>query len=406
MSRIYTGLDVGSHNVRAVVAQLQADDKPQVLGTGLSPAQGMRRGVVVDLNDVALAIQEAIKAAQAVSGLSIRAVSAGVNGVHIQVQESRGVVAVSRADKEIGQSDMDRAIKAAETITIPQNKEIIEVIARTFNIDNEGGIKDPIGMNGIRLEVNALLITASSPFIKNLTKAIEKAKLDVRELVAGPMASAEAVLSKRQKELGVVVIDIGAETSSMAVYEEGEVAHVRIFPVGSAHITNDIAIGLRTDLDTAEKVKVRFGSCLPEAIRKTEIIDLSEVGVGEQIHVRRQEVAEIIVCRMREVIDLVNRELEKINRKGFLPAGAILVGGGAKIPGLVELAKNELMLPVKIGYPGDLQGLVDQVADPAFAKAVGLIRLIESGKEGYEARGSASSGVKKKVISFFRNLLP
>lgn len=411
MARIFTGLDVGSGSVRVVVAQIQGDDKPQILGTGIAPSQGVRRGVVVSIDDAAQCVQEALTAARAVSGLSFNSVFVGVNGGHIQAQESRGVVAVARADKEITESDMGRAVRAAEMINVPQNREIIEVIARTFNIDDERGIKNPVGMNGIRLEVNALLILASTPFIKNLTKAVEKAKLDVRELVAGPLAVAEAVLTKRQKELGVVVVDIGADTSSIAVYEEGEIAHTKIIPIGSAHITNDIAIGLRTDIDTAEKVKIRFGSCLPDSIRRTETIDLSELGIGEHVHVRRQEVAEIILYRMREVLDTVNKELDKIHRKGFLPAGAVLVGGGAKIPGLVDFAKQELMLPVKIGYPSDLRGLVDQVADPAFAKAVGLLYMgIQAHQGGMggarEVGGELVGSISKRFSSFLRKLMP
>lgn len=408
MARIFTGLDVGSANVRVVVAQLPPNERPQILGTGIAPAQGMRRGVVVDIDDAALSIREATRAAAAVSGLSINTVLTGVNGGHVKAEESRGVVAVARADKEISQSDVQRAVQAAETVNLPQNREIIEVIARTFNIDDERGIKNPVGMSGIRLEVNAILVVASTPFIRNLTKAIEKAKLDISNLSPGAIAAAEAVLTKRQKELGVMALDIGAETTNLAVYEEGEVAHLQVLPVGSAHITNDIAIGLRTDLDTAEKIKIRFGSCLPEAIRKTDTIDLSEVGVGEAVHVRRQAIAEIINARMREVLDLANRELDKIHRRGFLPAGAILVGGGAKIPGLVELAKDVLMLPARLGYPGDLRGLVDQVADPAFAKATGLIlaAIKEPAFGGFEEGGHVLSVFKRRLGSILRNLTP
>jgi len=409
MPRIFTALDIGSSTVRVLVAQINAGERPQILGTGVAQTQGMRRGVVADIEDVAKSIEAAVRAAQAISGITVTSVFVGVNGVHLQAQESRGVIAVARADKEITEADVTRAVHAAEMVNLPPNREIIEVIARTFNIDDERGIKNPVGMNGIRLEVNGLLIVGSTPFLRNLTKAIEKAKLDIRDLIPGPMAAAEPVLTKRQKELGVMALDIGAETTGLAVFEEGEITQVQILPIGSAHITNDLAIGLRTDLDTAEKIKIRYGTCLPDAVRKNETIDLSELGMGEAIHVRRQEVAEIIGCRMKEILELANQELEKINRKGFLPAGAVLVGGGAKMPGLVELGRQVLMLPVKVGYPSELQGLVDQVADPGFAKVVGLITYPSvSGKESAQGGGEniGFGKMKRKVAKLFKSMLP
>lgn len=410
MARILAGLDIGSSTVRVIVAQSTGSGHPQILGTGVAPTFGMRRGVVTDIDDVARSIEAALRAAQAIAGININAVTAGINGVHIKAQESKGVIAVGRADKEISEADVGRAIQASEMINLPPNREIIEVIARTFNIDDERGIKNPVGMNGIRLEVNSLLILGSTPFLRNLNKAVEKAKLDLSDRLAGPIAVADPVVTKRQKELGVMVVDIGSETTSIAVFEEGEVSHIQILPIGSGHITNDIAIGLRTDIDTAEKIKIRYGSCLPDAIRKTETIDLSDLGVGEHIHVRRQEIAEIIHCRVNEILDLVNGELEKINRKGFLPAGAVMVGGGSKIPGLVELCKQVFMLPVKIGYPTELSGLVDQVADPAFTKVVGLITYpLTVGRDSGDrsiASGTGFHKFKRKLSRFFKNVLP
>lgn len=402
---IVAGLDIGSTKSRAVVASIKPGEDLQILGPGEVESCGMRRGVVVDIGDVASIIRDTAAEARAVSGISFKKVLVGVNGAHVASQNSRGVVAVSRADREITEADVDRVVRAAEAVTTAQNREILQVIARSFNIDQEEGIKNPVGMNGVRLEVNALILTAATAFLKNLTKAVEKGGLEVEELVPGPLASAEAVIDKKQKELGVLILDFGGQTTSMAVYEEGEIAFIKVLPVGSAHITSDLAIGLRTDIDTAEKVKIQYGSCLPAEIRKTEIIDLGELGLEERIKVRRQEVAEIIEARIKEIFDLVNSELSKIDRKGLLPAGVILVGGGAKIPGLVELAKDVLMLPAQIGYPSGLKGLVDKVSDPSFAKVVGLL-IWATMQEEVLAGGGKGQEWLEKIGRFFRNLLP
>ena len=406
------GLDIGSSTVRMVVASKSSDEAPQIMGVGSFPAAGMRKGVVIDIDDVAASLREAAREAWAISGHEIKPAFIGVNGPQLKCQESRGVVAVSRADKEIADADVDRAIKAAEAVSVSTNREILSVIARGFTIDKEEGIKSPVGMTGVRLEVDTIVLTASSPYLKNLTKSIEKGGLQVADLVPGPLAAAEAVLNKRQKELGVVVIDMGAETTSIAIYEEGEVSNLVVLPIGSAHITNDIAIGLRTDIDTAEKVKIRYGSCLPGDIRKTDIIDLADLGLEETVKVRRAEVADIIEARIKEIFDLVHKEIQKVNKKSFLPAGAIVVGGGAKIPGIVDLAKDVLGLPAQLGYPNNMKGLIDQVTDPSFAKAVGLLHW------GFEqSGGSTDKSVfqkEKKIISessdgvkkFFKNLLP
>lgn len=416
MNHIITGLDIGSSAIRIVTASyrgIRPEEKDpaqglQVIGTGFAPSSGVRRGVVVDIADVASAIRDAAQEASNVAGVALKKVVSGVNGAHIEGSPSQGVVAVARADREITDSDVARAVRAAEAVSTAQNREILQVVARSFNIDSEKGIKNPVGMNGVRLEVDSLVITGSSPYLKNLEKAVDRSGLEIAYFVPSPMAAAEAVLDKRQRELGVLVLDIGAETSSLAVYEEGEIAYLKVIPIGSALITSDIAIGLRTDLDTAEKVKIRYGSALPDEIRKTEVINLAELGLDEQVRVRRREVAEIIEVRLRELFGLINKELDKIGRRGFLPAGAVLVGAGVKLPGLLDLAKNELELPARIGYPLDLKGLVDRVADPAYVKSTGLVkvglRYILDQKGPRQDSGGTS--VLDDVKRFFRNFLP
>lgn len=418
MNSIITGLDIGSSAVRVVVASYRgvkhegkdSNQGLQVIGTGFASSSGVRRGVVVDIADVASAIREAIREASNVAGVNLKRVVVGVNGAHLEGSPSQGVVAVARADREITQSDVARAIRAAEAVSTAQNREILQVVARSFNIDSEKGIKNPVGMNGVRLEVESLVVTASTPYLKNLEKAVSLSGLEIAHFVPSPIAAAEAVLDKKQKELGVLVLDIGAETTSLAVYEEGEVAYLKVIPIGSALITSDIAIGLRTDLDTAEQVKIRYGSALPDEVRKTEVINLAELGLDEPVRVRRREVAEIIEVRLREIFDLVNKELDKIGRRGFLPAGVVLVGGGVKLPGLFELAKDSLGLPARIGYPLDLKGLVDQVADPAYVKSTGLsivgLHYILEQKGHRPESGRPASTLVASLKRFLRNFLP
>lgn len=370
--KIIVGLDVGTCNVRAVVAQARDEFKPQILGVGKALSGGLRKGVVVDLEEVVKNVHEALQLAERISGLQIEEVFVGLGGSHISCRPSRGVIAVSRADGEISEEDKTRAISAASAISLTPNREILHVLPRRFTVDGQDAIKDPVGMSGVRLEVDALIIEGATPYIKNLIKCVREADVEEEGLLLSCLADSQAVLTKRQKELGVLLLDLGGGTTGLAVYEEGDILHCQILPVGGMHITNDIAIGLRTSIDTAEKIKLEYGSALPENVGKKEIVDLSHLGETDG-QVSRLQVVEIIEARVSEILDLVNKELKKIDRAGLLPAGVVLVGGGAKLPGLVELAKEKLKLPVQIGSPRGLEGIIDQIDDPEFATACGLI---------------------------------
>ena len=371
---IIVGLDVGSCFIRTVVAKMRADQtKPQIIGMGQVPSFGLRRGVVVDIEEAVKNISRSVQEAERGSGLSIERAYVSLSGNHITSRTSKGVVAVSRADGEISREDVERAINAASAISILPNREIIHIIPRSFSVDDQRGIKDPAGMNGVRLEVDALIIEGATPFIKNLTKCISEVGLEVEGLVLTPLAASRAALTKRQKELGVLALDLGGGTVGLTVFEEGDIIHSCILPIGSSHITSDIAIGLRSTIDLAEKVKLEYGSALVSEISKKDTIDLSKLGIEEKGIIPRVQVAEIIEARLSETFELVDKELKKINRQGLLPAGVVLLGGGAKIPSLVDLAKEELRLPAQVGFPLELEGIVDEVDDPAFATAVGLL---------------------------------
>jgi len=371
---IIVGIDIGSSSIRTVIAnRLTKDEKPRVIGVGVAPSFGVRRGVIVDLEEVARALSESIEIAERIAGVQISHATLGVGGSHISSQYTKGVIAVGRADGEVTPDDIMRVIGAAQAISIPPNKEIIHIVPRGYSLDDQKNIKDPLGMNGVRLEVEAAIIEGPTQHMRNLAKCAEQTGIEVDNFVLSPLAAAKSVLSKRQKELGVVLVDIGGGSTSVTVFEENDLLHVTIIPVGGNHITNDIAIGLRTSIDVAEKVKLEFGNANPEEISKKENIDLSQLDSAEEGTVSRHHVAEIIQARLEEIFNLINKELRAIGRDRLLPAGIVITGGTSKLPGCVDLAKDMLGLPAQTGFPLPLGGLVDKVDDPSFATAVGLL---------------------------------
>ena len=372
--QIFVGLDIGSSTIRVVIGKQESEiGHPSIIGVGEAAATGIRRGVIVDIDEAVSSISEALEKAERMTGLSIDHAVVSVGGAHITSLESHGVVAIARADGEVTENDVVRVVDASQAISIPSNREILHVIPKTFTVDGQHGIKDPVGMSGIRLEVDSHIIQASVPFIKNLTKCVMQAGLEIDDLVLAPLAGAQSVLSKKQKELGVVVIDLGGGTTGMVVFEEGDLVMSNILPVGSMHITNDLAIGLRTSVDTAEKLKVQYAYAEAREVKKDIEVDLSKIDKQEDGKVSTKHIAEIVEARLEEIFSLANKELKRVGKDGQLPAGAILTGGGAKLPGVVELAKKELRLPVTLGTPGSVTTVIDRVNDPAYATAVGLV---------------------------------
>jgi cell division protein FtsA len=409
-----TGLDIGTQNIRVV--QAKADRETGVLsiiGASEVPAAGLRKGVIVDIEEAVSSISQALERVERMTGVPVTVANVSVGGSHISSVPSHGVIAVSRADGEITENDIVRCIDASQAISIPQNREVLHVFPKTFTLDGQTGIKDPLGMNGIRLEVNTLIVQAGLPFIKNLTRSVLQAGLELEDMVLAPIAASESVLTKRQKDLGVILIDLGAGTTSIAVYEEGDVIHTQVLPLGSMHITNDIAIGLRCSIDTAEKVKLLFGHCDPKVVNKAEEIDLSKIDSSEEEQVTRQYVVEIIEARLEEIFEHINGELKKINRDGKLPAGIVLTGGGSNLPGLSDFAKKYLRLPVQIGKPQNVVTIIDRVDDPAFATCVGLI--LWGGKFSGGSHGGDMGSFMKNILDnpniekmrkWFKSFLP
>lgn len=373
-SNIIVGMDVGTSNVRTIIAQQsRGDEQPRVIGVSSIPSFGIRRGVITDVEDVAKVINESVEYAERMSGMQVNRAILNIGGCDIGFQSSKGVIAIGRADGEVAEDDINRVISEAQVIPLPMNREIVHVIARKYRLDDQDNIRDPLGMKGVRLEVDALVIESSSTHVKNITKSTYQANIEIDDLVLEPLACAKAVLSKKQKELGVVLINIGGGTTSLAVYEEGDLIHTAILPVGAGHVTNDIAIGLRTSIEVAEKVKLEYGGAISRDISKKEGIDLAQIDSQQEGIVSRYHVAEIIEARCEEIFSLVQKELKQIGKAGLLPSGAVLVGGGAKLTHAADLAKEILGLPVQIGFPQGFGGILDKVDDPSFATAAGLI---------------------------------
>jgi len=371
---IVVGIDIGSSFVRTVIVQSFSSEEPaRIIGVGVAESFGLRKGVIVDIEEAIKSINESVEKAEKNSGVTMSSAIVSLGGNHIVSQSSKGVIAVGRADGEVIADDIERVINAAQAISVPANKEIVHIIPKNYFLDDQKNIKDPLGMTGVRLEVDATIIEGSTPVIKNLAKCVEQAGIRIDGLVLAPLAAAKACLSKRQKELGVVLVDIGGGTTSVAVYEENELLHVTVLPIGGNNITNDVAIELRTSVEVAERVKIEYGNAMPNEISKKEDINLAEIDAQEEGIVSRHHCAEIIEARLAEIFEMVNEELKKIGRERLLPAGVVLTGGTAKLPGAVDLAKDILGLPSQAGFPKPLGGLVDKVDEPSFATVMGLV---------------------------------
>ncbi len=396
---IYAGLDIGSYAVRIAVGKAVPgpDGKEQVhiIGAVEVPSGGVAKGTVTDIEEAISSVSKALEKAERLTGLPVNAAWVGISGIHILAQESRGVIGVARPDGEIREEDVERAIEAARTVATPTNHEIIHVIPKSFIVDGQRGVKDPVGMHGTRLEVDTLIIQGLTGQIRNLTKCIYRTGLDIEDLVFSILATAEAVVTSRQKDLGVCVVNLGSTTTCLAVFEEGDILHTAVLPVGSDHVTRDLAVGLRTSIDIAEQVKLMHATCLPESVGKKEQIDLTEFGLESAEKVNRSFVAEITEARMQEIFEKIDHELQKIERSGMLPAGIVLTGGGSKMAGCIALAKETLRLPVSIGTSIGMNSVIDRAHDPALSTAIGLVLWGRNIRGA--GRGKGMAGILSKL---------
>lgn len=406
---ITLGLDIGTTKIAACVGNIH-ENSIEIIGIAKTPNTGLRRGVVSDIEETISAISAVLEETERMAGIPLTNAFVGISGSHININTSKGVIAVSRIDGEITNTDAMRAIEASRAVAIPPNKEILHIIPKSFTVDGQTDIEDPVGMSGVRLEVETQIITGTTTAIKNLTKCVNQSGLEINELVFSPLATAKLLLTKKQKEMGAAMIDIGAGTTELAVYNEGKLEHCAIIPVGSMHITNDIAIGLRTSLDIAEKIKLQHASAVTKNIKDTEKIDLTDYDPNEENKIPKKYIAEIVEARLTEIFSMIKNELKKVGKDGMLPAGIIFTGGGSELNGLIDFTKDYLRLPAQIGYPlGEISGIVDKLNDSGYTTSVGLMLWgLESAKK--PAKSSYNLGnfgsVIDKAKKMFKSFIP
>ena len=368
------GFDLGTSKVAVVVGEVDDFGNISVIGVGETPSEGLRKGVVVNIEKTVHAIQEAAQAAERMAGVRFDTAVVSLAGPHLSSQNSRGVIAVSRADREIGGDDITRVVEASRAISVPSDREVVHVIPRSFTVDGQDGVKDATGMTGTRLEVETHIVTGAQTSIQNVIKCVHQAGFDVEDVVSQGLAAGLAVLSPNEMELGVCLIEIGAGTTDVVVFSEGSGHHLAVLPVGGNHVTSDIAIGLRTTLAEAETLKLNYGHTLPGVIPGEERIEVREVGGDRAQAVPRRYLAEIIGPRVREIFQLAKEEVRKSGFDGLLPAGVVVTGGGARLLGTIDAAQAVFDSSVRLGLPAGLGGLSDRVSGPSFATAVGLVR--------------------------------
>ncbi len=366
------GLDVGTTKICAVIAERRPADGLAVIGVGAAPSRGLRKGVVVNIDATVEAIRQAVAEAEQMAGAEVSGVYAGVAGGHIRSLNSRGVVAVSGREREVRPEDVERAVEAARALNLPQDREIIHVLPQSFVVDDQDGVRDPVGMSGVRLEVEVHVVTGAITSVQNVVRSVNRAGLAVHDIVLEPLASAEAVLHPDEKELGVLLIDIGGGTTDVALFRDGAVWHTAVLAVGGDHITNDIAVGLRTPAAEAEDLKRRYGCALTTLVASEETIDVPSVGGRKPRQLSRQILAEIIQPRVEEIFALVARDLSRAGLLEAATAGVVVTGGTAIMEGVPELAEAVFDLPVRRGVPEAVGGLADVVRSPIHATGVGL----------------------------------
>jgi len=372
---VVVGIDIGTTKVCTLVARLEGDSDMRILGVGIEPAQGIKKGNVVDISAATQSISRSIEKAQRTSGLEIESALVSLAGSHVSAMNSRGVVGISGG--VISQEDIDRALEAAMAVAMPHNREIIHVIQRGFTVDGQEGIQSPVNFSGFRLEVEAHIITAAAATVENLRQCVNGCNVDVLQFVLNPLASGEVVLNKPERDMGVCVCDIGGGTSDLAIYINGDVWHTNVLPVGGSHITQDVAIGLRISPEQAEQVKKQYGHAITAEVGEGEFFTLRTFGEDQPKQISRRELAYIIEARVEEIFQLLHQEVRRSGYDNLLPAGMILTGGTSQLPGIRQLAANVLNMPVRVARPENLVGLVDQLQSPAYSTSVGLLKWSE-----------------------------
>jgi cell division protein FtsA len=379
-AKLVSAVDVGSSKVVALVAEAVTETRVNttgefnVIGVGIVPSRGVKRGQIINVTEAAAAIREAVDGAERSSVNKISSAIMSISGIHIATQNSQGAVAIGRGDQGVGQEDVDHAIEAAQAISVPNNREIIHVIARHFRVDEQEGVRNPMGMLGFRLEVQAHIVTGATTAIQNLLKCANMAQIDVPELVLAPLASAEAVLTPTEREMGVIMVDVGSGTTDVAIFIDGAVWHAGTIEVGGGHFTSDLAMCLRLPMETAEQIKIMHGHAYPPDMSLEQPFVVAGFGDEQRITVQRRDIAMILQARAEELFGLVMQEVKRSGYDGLLTAGLVVTGGGSLLQGMREVARDVTGLPVRMAQPKDIQGLVDNLHSPAYSTGIGLLR--------------------------------
>jgi cell division protein FtsA len=381
---IVVGLDIGTTKVCAVVGEARPDGV-EIIGMGSHPSEGLRKGVVINIEHTVNSIKEAVEEAETMAGCEISAVYAGIAGGHIKGFNSHGVIALK--EKEVTRKDIDRVIEAASAVAIPMDREVIHTLVQEFIVDEQDGILDPLGMSGVRLEAKVHIVTGAVTSAQNIIKCANRAGLDVCDIILQSLASSEAVLSKEERNLGAAIIDFGGGTTDMAVFSKGSIKHTSVLPLGGDNLTYDIAIGLRTPKLDAEKIKIRYGCGLSSMIGRDETIEVPGVGGRKPRVLSRQILGEILEPRVEEIFSLIYREMEHAGHEGSISSGVVVTGGSAELPGITEMAEQVFNTPARVGYPQGMSGLIEIVNKPMYATAVGLVLYgARSGKKAKKFR--------------------
>lgn len=402
-SEIFAGIDIGSTKVCTTVAEVYEDGRVDIIGVGLAPCAGLKRGVVVDMDSTIASIKESIGLAQRVSGTEIHSAVVGVTGEHISSLNSPGRVAITNDDHEIRREHVDRVLDASRVIVLPPEREIIHAIPRGFTVDGQAGIKDPVGMAGRRLEVETHIVTGSTSFLQNITRSADKAGIEVEETVLASIASGLAVTSQEERDLGVAVIDIGGGTTDIAIFVDGEVFYTSVIPVGGGHISHDIAVGLQTSQEEAEKAKRAAGCARTDMVGADEMFEIAALGAAEPRQLPRKILCELIEPRVEEIFELVRKEIDQSGYFGLLPMGIAITGGAALLPGMVETATRVLETPSRLEVPRGIGGMVDSVDSPIHATSVGLVKYAANQRVTAKDDGRTPS-LFANVVSSFRKL--
>jgi cell division protein FtsA len=410
---IVVGIDVGTVKTCTLVGREEPPGQIRILGVGIEPSQGIKKGVVVDLGAAAQAIARSIDKAERTSGLEIDSALVSLAGSNVSSVNSRGVVGIS--GRVISPDDISRAVDAARAVAIPHNREIIHVIQRGFDVDGQEGIRMPIGMHGYRLEVETHIITASAASVENLRQCVAQAGVNVSQFVLNPLASAEVILTETERQMGVVVCDLGGGTTDMAIYIDGDVWHTAVLAIGGNHISSDIAHGLRLPMSQAEEIKLEHGVALNTEVDANEFFNIRPFGEQESVQISRQELAQIIEARVEEIFSMVVQEIKRSGYDGLLPAGMVLTGGTSSLPGIRNLASYVVGVPVRIAKPENLIGMTDRLDSPAFSTSVGLLKWATLFSEITPQLGrqrlstvprTYSNRYMDKMMTFLKRLLP